>query len=541
MSTITIVVEGKDKGASGILGKVGKGIGGLTKVAAGLGAGAVAGIGAVGAGLAKMAIDAAPLEGIKGAFEGVSASFEGGSEAMLSALQQASYGMINNMDLMTSFNQGAQLVSVDFAQNLPDAMQYLGKVSQATGTDMSFMMDSLVKGVGRLSPMILDNLGIQVNLTEANQAYAESVGKSVDELTKAEQQTALMDQVLAKLKVNTADMPDVTGSATMGFESFKVMLQNTTQEIGLALLPITKQIMAALTDFAKNVLPLVVDFIVTRVIPTLQDWWNFTQKNLIPIIKELFAWLQEHLPPAIERLQQFWDTVLRPALERAWAFIQDNVIPILNTLWDWLSTNLPPAIQTLADFWNNTLYPALQAIWEFISVDMLPIWQALADLIKVTVVAAFEILTNFWNETLHPVLKAIWEFVRDKIIPIFSGWADSMGGISGIISGIAGTIQSLTEKISNMAKNMPSWLKPGSPTPFEIGLRGIADAMAEVNRMSSGFATGITVTPIDRQQLAQNQVVTRQTTFQIQANYGYQSEQNLRDDIRILELLYNAS
>jgi len=73
--------------------------------------------------------------------------------------------MATNRDLMLSFNKASTLVSVDFAKQLPDAMQYLGKVSLATGQDLGFLLDSLVTGVGRVSPMILDNLGIQVALS----------------------------------------------------------------------------------------------------------------------------------------------------------------------------------------------------------------------------------------------------------------------------------------------------------------------------------------------------------------------------------------
>ena len=36
---------------------------------------------------------------------------------------------------------------------------------------------------------------------------------------------------------------------------------------------------------------------------------------------------------------------------------------------------------------------------------------------------------------------------------------------------------------------MPDWLTPGSPTPFELGLRGIASALKEVN----GDIGGLTV------------------------------------------------
>ena len=113
-----------------------------------------------------MVRNAAPLQGIATAFQGIT----GDSEAAMDSLRQGALGMVSDAALMENYNTAAQLVGKTFADQLPGAMQYLSKVSAATGQDMGFMLDSLTKGVGRLSPMILDHLGIQVNLTEANDA-----------------------------------------------------------------------------------------------------------------------------------------------------------------------------------------------------------------------------------------------------------------------------------------------------------------------------------------------------------------------------------
>ncbi len=94
-------------------------------------------------------------------------------DTVLAAMQKSSQGLISNTDMMKSFNL-ASLVNEQFALQLPQAFEYLGKVSAATGTDMNYLLDSLVRGVGRLSPLILDNLGIQVSLTEAYEAYGRN-------------------------------------------------------------------------------------------------------------------------------------------------------------------------------------------------------------------------------------------------------------------------------------------------------------------------------------------------------------------------------
>jgi len=269
-NTIEIIINAKDK-ASGVLRDVGGNIQTIGKLAlTGLGAIGV-GAAAAGVGIAKLALDAAPLEGIEAAFAGLAESAGVGADDMLAAMKKGSAGMVAQRDLMLSFNQAAQLVSTDFAKELPDAMGYLGKVSAATGEDLDFMMDSLVRGVGRLSPMILDNLGIQVDLNSAYEDYAGELGKSVDELTKTEQQTALMNQVMEKLAENTAAMPDVTGTASAGIAQMKATFQDVKDEIGKKFLPVLSSLMQTFSALMERVLPPLVRFIETFLVPILDN------------------------------------------------------------------------------------------------------------------------------------------------------------------------------------------------------------------------------------------------------------------------------
>lgn len=253
-NVIEIVIRAKDD-ASKVLQGVGANMQTIGKIAlGGLGTAATA-VAGLGVAVTKLAMDAAPLQQIESAFAGLAESAGSGMDEMLAALQQGSAGMVTNRDLMLSFNKAAQLVGQDFAVQLPDAMQYLGKVSAATGQDMGFLLDSLVVGVGRLSPMILDNLGIQVSLAEASEEAAKMFGVEAGELTKAQQQAGMMNVALAKLATNTASMPDVAGSAAAGIANLGVMFQNTKDEIGTAFLPILGEALGIISQLAEQFLP----------------------------------------------------------------------------------------------------------------------------------------------------------------------------------------------------------------------------------------------------------------------------------------------
>ena len=279
---VKIIISAVDN-ASKILKKSGLSLDGLGKIAKVAAAATAAAAVAIGVGMLKLAKDAAPVEGITKAFKGLTKEIVGGSEEMLKSLRMSSLGMVTNTDLMKSFNTAAQLVSMDFAQKLPDAMGYLSKVSAATGQDLDFMMESLVKGIGRLSPMILDNLGIQVDVTQAYEDFAQANGLVASELSKTEQQTALMNQVLEKLKENTAAMPEVAGSATQSFAALGVKFQNIKEEVGLALLP-------ALVELADKLMVMFDNPKTKIAIDTLIGWIGGIAGALEGII-DLVNWL----------------------------------------------------------------------------------------------------------------------------------------------------------------------------------------------------------------------------------------------------------
>ena len=235
------------KGLLGNLSKLGS-IGGLAKGALGtagiaaIGATAAIGglavsVGALGKALAGLATETAPIQGIAAQFGNLTQAVEGGTGGMLSALRAGSMGMIAQRDLMKQFNDAAALVSTQFAERLPDALGLLSKVALGTGEDMGFLLDSLTKGVGRVSPAILDNLKIQVGVAEATQRASVMFGKEADALTKLEQQTAIMDITLEKLREKFGDMPDATLTAQAQLGVFSARMQDIKDTLGQFLLP----------------------------------------------------------------------------------------------------------------------------------------------------------------------------------------------------------------------------------------------------------------------------------------------------------------
>jgi phage-related protein len=454
MRKLIILLQAKDM-ASGVIKGVGGSLGGLGKAATiGMAGAATAAVGA-GAAILQLARDAAPLEGVQKAFEGIAESTGKSAEEMLASLKKGSLGMVTGRDLMMTYNEAAQLVGTTFANQLPDAMGYLSKVSAATGQDMGFMLDSLVKGVGRLSPMILDNLGIQVNLTMATEKASEMFGKQADALSKAEIQQGMMAVTLEKLSENTAAMPDIAENASTKFAQMGVKMSDLKDKIGLALLPIVMKAMDAFSGFADKVLPKVMEVVTNVVIPALEGLGPVFER-----VGQFVGEIGEFIGGLIEKLQYGWaigdffrtfedgSSVLSGFFEilgvgegtaRAVADVINQIVQTFLSVIEigaQVGQIIWGVIQSLIHLiqWGeamdvNEFMPAFfQKLPESIKEIVAQVLYTLYDIVgffQDNLPIAIEMARMFWEQKLYPAMLKIADFVVQRIIPAFLtlvGW-----------------------------------------------------------------------------------------------------------------------
>lgn len=468
-NTVEIVITAKDQ-ASHVLKGIGSGMQGLGAIAtAGLGVAALA-AGGLTAALYDAAQAGASFQGIEEAFAGLAEASGKSTDRLVSELKRGSAGMASQRDLMLSFNKAASLVSLDFANTLPDAMQYLSKVSSATGQDMSFMIDSLVTGVGRLSPMILDNLGIQVDLNEAYEAYAASIGKSADELTKQEQQTALMNQVMEKLAANTANLPDVTGQADTMMAQFTAQLTDFRDIVGKSLIPAMTKFLEIFILIFANIAPGAQQFLETQLAPALESIANIVDYLVFGDFKGgIFGLHEDH--PAVDFFRQLRRGIMAI---RAGVPVFDVLAHALNEIAgraeDYGMTDLANGLRTVAELIANFLKPigdwiseniklqdVLIALGIAIAAFLIPIlvsiaaaaapiigafvlitlavaalrqaWETnfmgirdraaeFAAWLQVNIPIAMQAVADFWESTLKPALESLWTFLAQTVIPV---------------------------------------------------------------------------------------------------------------------------
>jgi len=141
----------------------------------------------------ELAKTAAEVDRVRDAFRNLQ-----GTDATqtLDQLRAASRGTIADLDLMLSANKAMMLEVAQDADTLSRLMVVAMERGRAMGRSASESFTDIVTGIGRLSPWILDNLGIVTGGEAAYAQYAETLGKTVEQLTAAEKRQMLLNKVL---------------------------------------------------------------------------------------------------------------------------------------------------------------------------------------------------------------------------------------------------------------------------------------------------------------------------------------------------------
>jgi len=386
------------------------------------------------------------------------------------------------------------------------SQEFMGKL-RAIGETVGATIGRLVvvfKNIGDSTGTFVKNLQLGINPITALQIL-------LTQLLPPEMVTTIMGIVAGVQSFLASIQPTIDQVAAWLAQN--VNLQDVLIALGIAIAAV---VIPAILSVVATIAPIVAAFVALVAVAALlrQAWtenWGgirdtltaFWEGTAKPALTQLWQWLQVNVPLAIQTLANFWTTVLQPALLAVWTWIQTVLFPALSDLWDWLAINVPAAIQVLSDFWNNTLMPALNAVWSFIQTYVVPLLSALAGLYLAVVSKETEALAGLWQKVLLPALTLVWKWIDQNIMPVFETlwkliedkvWpkvkqlAEVCYSLGETANGVANAFWAIVDAVKRAASaianfKLPSWLTPGSPTPFELGLRGIRDEMGSLARM----------------------------------------------------------
>jgi hypothetical protein len=294
---------------------------------------------------------------------------------------------------------------------------------------------------------------------------------------------------------------------------FPEVLQPAIQNLGMFInyiiengIPALQQLGAGITLISSIVLPLLsqaVQFVINNfniigpIIAAVGAIILALSSPLTAIIAAVVllatAWannwfgIQQRTQAALDFLRPYW-TELTTIFNR---FIE-LLLPELQKVW-----------LELANVWTTSIKPALSQLWKSVqqlgqalgfSTGKTDFWKVALGILKFALSAVIGTVRN-----LTPIIRALGGVISFGVDNV-RRFVDMLRSLKRSADSLMGVLRSVRDRIRdiiNAAASMPDWLIPGSPTPFELGIRGIADAVKNLPTMElPGLTTpNLTMSP----------------------------------------------
>ena len=280
--------------------------------------------------------------------DGVTRAFNNlNQEGLLDNLRKATKGTVNDVQLMT-----AAVQANDFRIPLEDLGKYLEFAqlkAQQTGQSVDYMTDSIVTGLGRKSPLILDNLGISAaeisektketgdfmkavaeivdtQLAEAGETYISAADRAAQKTVELQNaQKALGDEILP-LKEQWDDAYADMQLNTISLISWCVKHQGVVKTLGILLTAFTVVAIATSNAIKTNI-------VVTKGAAAAQQAWNVicaTGTGLMKLLQAGFLLLTGRVTQA----KAAWASMNATMKASVFGLIAAGVALLAMKLWD---------------------------------------------------------------------------------------------------------------------------------------------------------------------------------------------------------------
>src|SRR3990167_8908968 len=148
----------------------------------------------------------------------LSRSYGSDINKILSALKKESRGRGAETDLILSANRAMMLgVSAD-ADKMANLLEVAAFRGRAMGLSTSQAFNDIVTGIGRMSPLILDNLGIVIDADKRTRDWAAANGIAADQVDAATKRQILFNGVLEEGNRQLEQVGGLTDDVATAYE-----------------------------------------------------------------------------------------------------------------------------------------------------------------------------------------------------------------------------------------------------------------------------------------------------------------------------------
>ncbi|MBS1978329.1 MAG: hypothetical protein JST46_13215 [Bacteroidetes bacterium] len=372
------------------------------------------------------------------------------SASVLSSLKEATRGTVSELDLMKSAVQASNFrIPVE---QLGQLFQFAYERAKATGQSVDYLVNSIVTGIGRKSPLILDNLGISaVALKEklggvsAEAASIADVTKAVGEIASEELQkmgtsaTTTAEQI-ASIGASWENIKEKAGSAIAPFMS--ELLTNLNNQLTVwsdKSIPLWKKILGNDEDYADWVKAAQLKANNTPMgpnVPQLPNWGSILGPN-----KNKNK--QPSLPGQVDKKKnqgfQMGDEL--PTIEsliKVNPDVAENSKKAIEMVGQSLENLAKVSIETANDAWDKQIESMMK---------IAPLSASIAD--NITRAATGQI--SFAQAMANTTKQIIQFLAQQAIMNVIKGTSETFGWLGPaaipIIAGAAGMLEALIDKV----------------------------------------------------------------------------------------------
>lgn len=238
------------QGLDNVAANLSRGLSGIGAIA---GAGAiVAGLQAIGSAIDELARRGAIFEQLGSVLQDYTATVGSSAQAFVDAGRKASAGTIADYDLILNANRAIQFEVAKSSDQYAKLIELATALGRAQGISDSQALEFLTTGIARESRLILDNLGLIVDLDEATSAYAATIGKTAGDLTQAERKQAILNEAYRQGATALEANRDASDSAATNFERMDASIQNAKDSLGDLFAPAVAAIAADIAAAAAS-------------------------------------------------------------------------------------------------------------------------------------------------------------------------------------------------------------------------------------------------------------------------------------------------
>jgi len=442
---------------------------------------ASAGILAVGAGAYKLASDAAKFESVSDAFRGMTKGMINSQEEFVQKVKAASANTLSSMDVVQGATRALALIGkksfTNFGDDFAKMAELSKKAARATGQDVNFMFNSLILGVSRSSKLILDNLGITMDMAEAQARYKEEIMKTTGATEIEAEKASLLRATIEKLDETYKNVSVTSGGLAGAQQTLRATLEDVRTEIGTALMPV-------FNDFIRTLLPLIQEYApqLASILGEITSGFAGLPKPIQAVIVGLLALL-----PLVSALGLLL-IPLKAGLSALASVIGLALSPVLLSLAAGVVAFIPIVVQATKS--SKWWWEQLKALWRGLK-DNFALIKEIIGPIKVFDKAIIIIKDNI--RFLRDNLLAL----RDSLKEVASWFGNVTGKIGGAINKISEWIGKRTEAISRGLHFQTGGVVPGpigKPQMAVVhgGERILPTGVAKAEAVTGGG--GITIT-----------------------------------------------